>query len=167
MDLSVLSSPLGHCRRALFLFTGFHASTFLPSFAPRLLAVSQLLRRLCHLPGTVLRTPLAAMNSVPSRLVIPDSSHSNFQPFYLQPPHALLGLRSLSLRISSREVAVVPSPGRLPFLISPFPSRLISASGRIEFIIVLFMDWLFASGCSPPRLSTTQLPSATDSQCSV
>jgi hypothetical protein len=34
--------------------------------------------------------------------------------------------------------------------------------GRIEFIIVLFMDWSFASGCSPPRLSTTQLPSATD-----
>src|SRR6266404_3172270 len=28
--------------------------------------------------------------------------------------------------------------------------------------MVLFMDWSFASGCSPPRLSTTQLPSATD-----
>ena len=34
--------------------------------------------------------------------------------------------------------------------------------GRIEFNIVFFMDWSFASGCSPPRLSTTQLPSATD-----
>jgi hypothetical protein len=34
--------------------------------------------------------------------------------------------------------------------------------GRIEFIIVLLMDWSFASGCSPPRLSTAQLPSATD-----
>jgi len=42
-----------------------------------------------------------------------------------------------------------------------------NASGRIEFIIFLIMDWSFASGCSPPRLSTTQLPSATDSQCSV
>jgi hypothetical protein len=39
---------------------------------------------------------------------------------------------------------------------------LANASGRIEFNIVLFMDWSFASGCSPPRLSTTQLPSATD-----
>src|SRR5277367_3813667 len=29
------------------------------------------------------------------------------------------------------------------------------------------MDWSFASGCSPPRLSATQFPSATDSQCSV
>jgi len=27
--------------------------------------------------------------------------------------------------------------------------------GRIEFNIVLFMDWSFASGCSPPRISTT------------
>src|SRR5271166_6977427 len=28
--------------------------------------------------------------------------------------------------------------------------------------LFLFMDWSFASGCSPPRISTTQLPSATD-----
>ena len=34
--------------------------------------------------------------------------------------------------------------------------------GRIEFIIVLFTDWSFASGFSPPFLSSTQLPSATD-----
>ena len=47
------------------------------------------------------------------------------------------------------------------------PRVFANASGRIEFIIFLIMDWSFASGCSPPRLSTTQLPSATDSQCSV
>ena len=57
--------------------------------------------------------------------------------------------------------------GRLPFWASPLLSRLASASGRIEFIILLIMDWSFASGCSPPRLLTTQFPSATDSQCSV
>jgi hypothetical protein len=34
--------------------------------------------------------------------------------------------------------------------------------GRIEFNLVLFTDWSFASGCSPPILSFTQLPSATD-----
>jgi len=60
-----------------------------------------------------------------------------------------------------------PFPGRLPSWTSPLPRRLVNASGRIEFIIFLFMDWLFASGCPPPRLSTTQLPSATDSQCPV
>jgi hypothetical protein len=55
-----------------------------------------------------------------------------------------------------------PFPSRIPFLASPYICGLANASGRIEFIIVLFMDWSFASGCSPPRLSTTQLPSATD-----
>src|SRR4029077_4243434 len=55
-----------------------------------------------------------------------------------------------------------PFSGRIPFLASSLESRLANASGRIEFIIVLFMDWSFASGCSPPRLSTTQLLSATD-----
>src|SRR4029077_20432332 len=55
-----------------------------------------------------------------------------------------------------------PFSGGIPFLASSLESRLANASGRIEFIIVLFMDWSFASGCSPPRLSTTQLPSATD-----
>ena len=35
------------------------------------------------------------------------------------------------------------------------------------FNIALFMDWQFISGCLPPRLSTTQFPSITDSQCSV
>src|SRR6516162_10530829 len=64
-------------------------------------------------------------------------------------------------------VAVLPSRAAFRFWASPFPSRLTNASGRIEFIIFLIMDWLFASGCSPPRLSATQLPSATDSQCSV
>src|SRR6202022_2746860 len=60
-----------------------------------------------------------------------------------------------------------PSPGLkgvtpcIP-MASPLRSRLANASGRIEFIIVLFMNWSFASGRSPPRLSTTQLPSATD-----
>jgi hypothetical protein len=43
--------------------------------------------------------------------------------------------------------------------------RLANASGHIEFIILLIMNWSFAPGCSPPRLSATQFPSATDSQC--
>ncbi len=47
---------------------------------------------------------------------------------------------------------------------SPFPSRLATATGRIEFTCVT--DESFASGCSPPRLTATQLPSATRSQTS-
>ena len=141
-----------------------------PSYLPWLhghYPASTLLRRLCHLPGTVLRALPAAMNAAPSRLVIPDSSRSNFQPFYLHPPYAPLILRSLcSPQFRPRSCRHSPT-GRLPSWASPYPSRLANASGRIEFIFLLIMDWLFASGCPPPRLSTTQLPSATDSQCSV
>src|SRR5258705_711512 len=62
----------------------------------------------------------------------------------------------------------LPFPGRLPFWASPHSLACSpNASGRIEFIIFLIMDWSFASGCSPPHLSATQFPSATDSQCSV
>jgi hypothetical protein len=46
--------------------------------------------------------------------------------------------------------------------VSPLASRLTTATGRIEFTCVT--DWTFASGCSPPRLAATQLPSATRGQ---
>src|SRR5271166_861934 len=71
--------------------------------------------------------------------------------------------------LAAGQVAKLPLSlsGRLPSWASPFLRRLANASGRIEFIIFLIMDWSFASGCSPPRPSATQLPSATDSQCSV
>jgi hypothetical protein len=73
-----------------------------------------------------------------------------------------------SRRRSGREVAAAPfRVGFRSGLRLYLPSRLANASGRIEFIIFLIMDWSFASGCSPPRLSATQFPSATDSQCSV
>src|SRR6516162_11426093 len=46
--------------------------------------------------------------------------------------------------------------------------RLVEPLPALPTVFVpLVMDWLFASGCPPPRLSTTQWPSATDSQCSV
>jgi hypothetical protein len=47
---------------------------------------------------------------------------------------------------------------------SPLSRRLAVVSDRIEFSIVLLAGWLFASGCSPPHLSVTQLPSATEVQ---
>ena len=45
---------------------------------------------------------------------------------------------------------------------SPFPSRLATATGRIEFACAT--DWTFASGCSPPSFTGTQLPLATRNQ---
>ncbi len=49
------------------------------------------------------------MNAVPSRLVIPDSYRSNFQPFYLQPPHPFLSFCSLCSPGIGRGFSVLPS----------------------------------------------------------
>ena len=51
-----------------------------------------------------------------------------------------------------------------PAAASPFARRLADLCNRIEFNMVVFMGWLFASSCSPPRLSATQLLSATEGQ---
>src|SRR5208282_4303231 len=93
--------------------------------------------------------------------VVPTSDHS----ISTHPMHSCPCAHCLA----SGQVAKLPLSlsGRLPSWASPFLRRLANASGRIEFIIFLIMDWSFASGCSPPRPSATQLPSATDSQCSV
>ena len=45
---------------------------------------------------------------------------------------------------------------------SPVPSRLATTVGRIEFTCVT--DCSFTSGCSPPRLTATQLPLVTEYQ---
>ena len=71
--------------------------------------------------------------------------------------------------IAQKVAPKLPCPSRVGvrFWASLTPRKLANASGRIVFNIVLFMDWQFVSGCLPPSLSTTQLPSTTDSQCSV
>ena len=69
--------------------------------------------------------------------------------------HRVIRQASSPGRHSSREVIGVTWA-------SPFPSRLAKATGRIEFTCVT--DGSFASGCFPPRLVATQLPSATRNQ---
>src|SRR5258708_36869531 len=94
--------------------------------------------------------------------MIPDSYRSNFRPFYLQPPDALLSFCSLLLPGIGRGIVAPPLRDAFRSWLRHRKGGLANASGRIEFNIVVFMDWSFASGCSPPRISTTQLPSATD-----
>ena len=94
--------------------------------------------------------------------MIPDSYRSNFRPFYLQPPYALLSFCSLSLPAIGRGIVAPPLRDGFRSWLRHTGAGSPMHLGRIEFNIVLFTDWSFASGCSPPRFSTTQLPSATD-----
>jgi hypothetical protein len=71
--------------------------------------------------------------------------------------HRVIGPVSCPVRHPSGEVTGVTWA-------SPLLRRLAKATGRIEFTFVT--DESFASGCSPPHLVVTQLPSATRSQTS-
>jgi hypothetical protein len=110
----------GHSR---CVFPSVFCSLSPPSCLPWLhghYPASALLQRLCHLPGAVLRALPAAMNAAPSRIVIPDSSRSNFQPFYLHPPHAPL---SYAHCLAAGQVAKLPLslPGSASVLSFAFP----------------------------------------------
>jgi hypothetical protein len=127
---------------------------------------SWLLWRLCQLPGTALRTPSSHEHRHCSRLLIPDSRHHHFQPFRLQRPPAFPFPCSLS-----RHEWVVGVAESLRGSASDSGLRLFRAGSPMQMAessstwFSLFADWSFASGCSPPHLSMTQLPSATRPQC--
>jgi hypothetical protein len=76
--------------------------------------------------------------------------HDNFPTYPAQPPSTPA---ILTFNEASRSDRSWLAPQA-----SPFPSRLANVAGRIGFTFV----WVCgsASGCSPPRLTATQLPSA-------
>src|ERR1700731_2675715 len=97
-----------------------------------------------------------------------------FRPFCLQPPLAVpkrdLGFLSSGLpsHASSPMRRVLADRASLAL---PFIGRVATAKGRKEVSGAdrdqpFTADWTFASGCSPPRLTATQLPSATRDQIS-
>jgi len=93
-----------------------------------------------------------------------------FRSFWLQPPLVALSLVSLRFRLRlnhGSRLASRPALLRAPcgILTSPLSSWLVAATGRIEFTFV--PDRSFASRCSPPRLATTQLRSATVSNSNL
>jgi len=89
-------------------------------------------------------------------------------PAILSPPTPCIPSPALTVSPLERSPKL-PCPLRVGvrFWASLTLRKLANASGRIVFNIALFMDWQFISGCLPPRLSTTQFLSTTDSQCSV
>jgi hypothetical protein len=94
-----------------------------------------------------------------------------FQTFRLQTPLtfpiAMFGFPALGLHRVGRQDSL-PSPllsrGLSVTWASPPYLKLAKVTGRIEFTCVA--DGSFASGCAPPRLLATQLPSATKGQTS-
>src|SRR6202140_1711658 len=89
-------------------------------------------------------------------------------PAILSPPTPCIPSPALTVSPLERSPKLpCPLRGGVRFWASLTLRKLANASGRIVFNIALFMDWQFISGCLPPRLSTTQFPSTTDSQCSV
>src|SRR6202521_1188997 len=89
-------------------------------------------------------------------------------PAILSPPTPCIPSPALTVSPLERSPKL-PCPLRVGvrFWASLTLRKLANASGRIVFNIALFMDWQFVPGGLPPRLSTTQFPSTTDSQCSV
>ena len=132
-------SPWGNVRRVL---TGLVPVqfVFLRPFAPP------------ALPGFIATmdalTPVRPLTWHPDRSL--HLSHAPFQSFSLQ-PHP--GRHASSI---GSPWTVADSP--LARQASPIPSRLALPTCRIEFTLV--RDQPSASGCSPPRLATTQLPPA-------
>jgi len=126
-----------------FAFPPFHLSTLLPLFAPR------------SLPS-FLPTTMAALTSVRFRLraFLPAQfSMLPYDTFPAFPPQP-----SPTARFSRLYEECVRKRMLLLPLASPIPRRLAAVANQIGFTFV--WDRRSASGCSPPRLTTTQLPLA-------
>ena len=144
VSLCVLSSPCGHYRRSLLALLRFDSptSTFLPPVPRRSFA-------LCASPGSL---PLRYHEgsdccSAHLRRSSPHLLRYTFLSFRLQPrglPDHRLPPRQRDPRVS--DFAMYEQARR-----SSPPNRVCQPTDR-----------LFASGCFPPRLTATQLPSASE-----
>ena len=155
-DLSGPSSLFRHCGRLCFRSSFRHVSTFLPPLAPRPL------RR--FIATMEARTPIRLSHAHRS----PCFTYSTFQtipsPTTWRSPIALsryvLPLSVTGLPVAFQRLsAYFPHGSRLHHYLAGPPE----SPGRNGFVIAT--DWSFASCCSPPRFTATQLQSATG--CSV
>ncbi len=114
------------------------------ALTPARLALRTLFKGNEHQPYSgqvsLFHTARPSMHSVPNHLALPT------HPFF-------------SLLPAQGEMAAHFQDHWTQAWTSPFPRRLVASPGRIGFAFAT--DCMFASGCSPPRLTTTQLPSAT------
>ena len=134
--------PLGNWCGWFFAIHGFCLSTFLPSLAPQ--ALPRFIATMTALTSARLRSREFLPGQISTR------PHDTFPAFSPQP--------STTARFSPVNEGC--GRKRLPLMrqASPLTRRLAAVVNRIGFTLV--WDRRSASGCSPPRLTTTQLPSA-------
>ena len=111
---------------------------------------------LCPFAPPALPGFIATMSTLtaakPSLRLSGRSLHLSHAPFFSFPLHP-----HPSRTVSSFDSPSAVTASPLPRQASPFISRLARLTCRIEFTLV--RDQASVSGCSPPRLATTQLPS--------
>ena len=171
-----MCSPFGHCRRFRFVMRGLHSSTFLHPFAPRALPrISATMGALTPARGA-LRTHTRGNEHPPwpGQISLVNMTRTSLHSVTNHPTHPV----TASLLPSQRDR--LPVPGLRPA--TPLPCRGLTnlwqtscfrpcpglgfafneqarrhvRPNRVRFTT----DCKFASGCSPPRLAATQLPSA-------
>jgi hypothetical protein len=168
---SCLFSPCGHCRRFNFAPCKLHASTFLRPLAPR--ALPRFLATMNALtparPGVALLTQIhprpfygqvslvhitrPSMHSVTKHLTRPIIAFLlPAQRDRLPESCASVGLAVLHGAVASL-TSLRPGPD---FALNPQAHRCV----RPNRVRKSATDCMFASGCSPPHLAVTQLPSA-------
>jgi len=144
MSLCVLFSPLGHCRRLLLalLRPDSFPSTFLPPVPIRCFASS------------------ASRGSPPLRYHEGSDSCTAHRP--CRSPH-LLRYTFLSFRLQPRGLPDHRLPPRQrDQRVSDFAMYEQARRSSPPNRVCQPTDRLFASGCSPPRLTATQFPSASE-----
>ncbi len=160
---SRLLSRFRHCREFLFVMFGHSASIFPHPFAPRALP------RIPATMGTLtparlaLRTLIGGNEHQPcsGQVSLFYTTHLSMHSVTNHPTHPVIAFKLSTQRDGLPESTLMGSPGvsGLDFTTNELARR----NARPNCVRHYPTDCMFASGCSPPRLMTTQLPSATGS----
>ena len=158
LDFSRLFSPyLGHSRWGYFIWYVHPVSTFLHPLAPR-----TLLRFLATTDALTPARPLCMsqphIGQVSLVNIARPSMHSVTK--HLTRPVIAFPLLAQRDRLPGLTTTVLPGPSpSLDFSLNPKDRRIRTAESCSSLSY-----GMFALGCSPPRLATTQLPLATGSE---
>jgi hypothetical protein len=160
-DFHVLS-PFGHLRGFTPLFCGNPTSTFLHPFAPQALPCIHATTGTLTPARLALRTLIRGIEHQPfsGQVSLLHTTRLSMHSVTNHPTRPVIAFTLSTQRDRLPESALMGSPGGsgLDFAMNELARRS-ARPKRVRHPT----DCLFASGCSPPRLTTTQSPSATGS----